>query len=121
MSLKLAIFIFALLFIILIGGIHFQCKFAEDENDIGHTFCLLFNAVLILAISACIVIIPVFYFNSKENKYNANKKANYEDALELNYNVFVNGSFIDGTKIDIKYYEMTINEDTKEVYLTPKN
>ena len=61
MSLKLAIFIFALLFIILIGGIHFQCKFAEDENDIGHTFCLLFNTVLILAISACIVIIPLIF------------------------------------------------------------
>lgn len=101
------------MFIILIGGIRFQSKFAEDRNNIGYTFCLLFNVVLILVIFT-VAFILMFYFNSEENKYNVNKKANYEDALELNYNVFVNGSLIDGTKIDIKHYEMTINEDTEK-------
>ena len=70
MILKLAIFIFALLFImligsilfiVLIGGIHFQSKFAKDGNKIGYTFCLLFNVVLILVIFT-VAFILMFYF-----------------------------------------------------------
>lgn len=121
MSLKFVICFFVLLIIALIIGIHFLCKCHECGNDTGFMLCLVINVILIFIITINSAVIFMIYFYNADKEYNANKKANYENALESDYNIFVNGSLIDGTKIDIKYYEMTINEDTEEVYLTPKN
>ena len=55
---------------------------------------------------------------SVADKYN---KTAYQTALASNYTVFIDGSPVDGTKLDIDLYRVSFNDETKEVYLTPKN
>ena len=43
----------------------------------------------------------------------------YEQLIDDGYNVYVDGTLIDANKIDLHNYSITINEELKELYLTP--
>ena len=44
-----------------------------------------------------------------------------EECIENGYEVYVDGTLVDSTKLDMENYTITIDDEKSEIYLTPKN
>lgn len=103
---KISILLLIIELVLLFVGI--ICAIAEKKNAM--------NALII-----CTILIFCFMpiaLSADASRFNRNA---YKAALESGYTIFVNGSPVDGTKLDIDHYRISVNEETKEVYLTQKN
>lgn len=84
------------------------------------------SPLVIIARLACFACIGLLFFlpGTLLGDYNESEKCSksirYETALSSGYEVYIDGALIDGTKIDVNQYRMTINEDNKEIYLAPR-
>lgn len=115
---------FSILFLIIaivLVIVAFICIIANSryryKNDYSNG--LLSFATLVLTVFAIIAVCLVPSAVSGDiSKYN---KTAYQTALESNYTVFIDGSPVDGTKLNIDHYKASFNDEFKEVYLTPKN
>lgn len=87
------------------------------KNDYSNG--LLSFATLVLTVFAIIAVCLVPSVAGEDiSRYNKNV---YKTAIESGYTVFVDGHPVDGAKLEINHYKVSFNDETKEVYLTPKN